>query len=51
MTEYEFEIIDDAIGDYCMRCSEDTLNDDTICDKCHIRKFMYYVDNAYERKN
>jgi len=48
MTEREFDIIEDAIDNYCMDCHEDTLNDETICEKCHIRKFM---DKIHEIKD
>lgn len=40
VTQEQFDTVENVVGKYCMGCPEDTLNDDTVCENCHIRHMM-----------
>lgn len=39
-TKEEYRIIENAVDEFCMECSENTLEDESICEKCRIRAFI-----------
>ena len=40
--------LEDAADVVCMNCVEDTLNDNSCCEKCPVRKTMDYIKNTKE---
>lgn len=39
-TKEEYRIIENAVDEFCLKCSENTLEDESICEKCRIRAFI-----------
>lgn len=52
MDKQEMNEYIEAVDFVCLRCTEDTLNDETICEKCPVRKSMdiYRKANMEEKK-
>ncbi len=48
MDEQEMNKYVEAVDFVCLRCTEDTLNNETVCNKCPVRKSMdiYKKENA-----
>lgn len=42
-TNEEYRIIKNAVDEFCMECSENTLEDESICEKCRIRAFIDFI--------
>ncbi len=42
-TKDEYKIIENAVDEFCLRCSENTLEDESICEKCRIRAFIDFI--------
>ena len=40
MDKQEMDKYIEAVDFVCLRCTEDTLNNELICDKCPVRKSM-----------
>ena len=47
MDKQEMNKYVEAVDFVCLRCTEDTLNDDDICNKCPVRKSM----DIYKKEN
>jgi len=40
VTNKQFDVVEDAVGKYCLDCPEDTTEDDSACKNCHVRRLM-----------
>ncbi len=47
MNEQEMDKYVEAVDFVCLRCTEDTLNDEAVCDKGPVRKSM----DIYKKEN
>lgn len=45
-TEEEFKGYKDAVDAVCIECVEDTAGDDTICERCPVRKSYDTIYNG-----
>ena len=43
LTKDEYKTIENAIDDFCLQCPENTLDDESICEKCRIRAFIDFI--------
>lgn len=42
-TREEYRIVENAVDEFCLQCPENTLEDESICEKCRIRAFIDFI--------